>query len=416
VRGGDDEVDAEEALARAQAFVAENDSYRFEVTTKNRLTTGDPDGPGSESTWRSVTSGEVEGPDRWLIVTGSAEPGFDDVWTEHVLRLGTRLYLKRDDAGLAEDAPPWIELPAPSADELADESTFFVGDAEELDGTELGEDPYIDSMVVESVVGAYLLDFEQEPKPGLRIVSEAEGPVVEEELADGSVRLRAQLAPDEEALASVVDAVGEELPPVSVVLHTAEDGRLIDASFEASIGSATAQVDLVYSDWGQVTGLEAPSPDQVDQTPWLDEESIRDADAVLRVAPASPPDGLVLSGVYAYRGSGEDFDCDSVSVQYDDPAMVEGTVDPESTDELPYLYISTYDAACWLVDDPEPFDELLGGLPARDFDGSWEVRVGDGVVALDGNLSDEQLDAVARSLGPVSAETLIAAAPALPMA
>ena len=62
-RGGD-EPSAAEALERAQAALAEADSFRMHSTSEDRSVTGDADGAGSSTVYRTVTDVEVAG-DAW---------------------------------------------------------------------------------------------------------------------------------------------------------------------------------------------------------------------------------------------------------------------------------------------------------------------------------------------------------------
>src|SRR5918994_2204580 len=61
-RGGD-EPDADALLERASAVVEDVEGFRIDVTSEERSTTGDAGGAGSESTFRTVTTGVVSGED-----------------------------------------------------------------------------------------------------------------------------------------------------------------------------------------------------------------------------------------------------------------------------------------------------------------------------------------------------------------
>ena len=153
----------------------------------------------------------------------------------------------------------------------------------------------------------------------------------------------------------------------------------------------------------------------MDQTPWIQEEALLALEDSLLIAPTSAPEPLSLTGVMAYEGTGEEWDCTSLDLSYDDPAVLQD-FDPAEADlsTLPYLYLSVNPAACWLVDDAAPFDRTLGGHPARRAHGFWEIRFGDAVIEIDTSLDDEALDAFAASLAPTTADALIAASPEPP--
>ncbi len=407
------------ALAEAQAFVGEATSYRFRITMKSRITTGDPAGAGSETTSRSVTTGEVAGPDRWTMTSEYADVMFDEPYSETVLRSGDDVYVKTPPPAspLGSEtevgAPPWFKLSPeeanPTIEDLAESLSWMVDDSD------LGMNAFSDHFAVETLLSAYLLDVQNTPTSIVRLVEEATTPAIEERLPDGGVRLRVALPPVA-AIADVIEGtLAKELPTVDVLLDVDAEGRPINARFNAELGAASAELVVDFDGWGSDIEVTAPAEDQVDQTPWVQEEVLQALDASLLLAPTSPPEPLELTFVMGYEGTGEEWDCTSLNLSYDDPAAMD-IDDPTDADfsTLPYLYLSVYPAECWLADDDAPFDRTLGGHPARRTQGLWEVQVGDAVIELDTSLDDDALDTLAASIAPTTADALIAASPEPP--
>ena len=399
-------------LAEAQAFVGDATSYRFTITMESRVTTGDPAGAGAETSSRSVTSGAVAAPDRWTMTSEYADVMFDEPYSDTVVRSGEHVYVKASPLGPATDvaAPPWVELTPeeanPTVADLAEALRWMV---EESD-PEMGL--FSDSAAVEMLLSAYLLDVQSTPTSIVRLVEEATTPALEERLPDGGARLRVRVPP----VAAIADVVGttfdHQLAPVDVLLDVDADGRPSHARFSAELGSASAELVVDLDGWGADVDVVAPAEDQVDQTPWVQEEALRALDAGLLVAPTGAPEPLDLTGVMVYEGTGEEWDCTSLGLSYDDPALLD--LDDPTAAELatsPYLYLSVYTAECWLADDDAPFDRTLGGHPARRTQGFWELRLGEAVVEIDTSLDDEALGGFAASLAPTTPDALIAASP-----
>lgn len=403
------------SLAAAQAFVGDARSFRLEITVESQVTTGDRGGAGAETTARAVTTAAVAGPDRWSTVVESADVMSEETFTDEVIRLGDDVYVRSSLPApeAASAGPTWVRLAPdevfPTLDDLAASLDWITGDAGPVDG------PLLDGLVVETLLRAYLLDLEHDPRAVVRLVEEATAPVIEERLDGGGVRLRVTLEPVP-AIAQVVEgSLDEVLAPVEVLLDLEADGRPAAARFRGELGSASAEVVLELSDWGADIPITAPVAGEVDATPWIQEEALRALDATLLVAPTTVPEPLTLTDVTVYEGSGEGWDCTSLELSYDDGAVLEQEAPAEGDVAGPaYLYLSAHPAGCWLEDDDAPFDLVLGGHPARRTSGFWELQRGETVVAIDTSLDDGAVDAVAATLGPTSADALITAAPEPP--
>ena len=113
--------------------------------------------------------------------------------------------------------------------------------------------------------------------------------------------------------------------------------------------------------------------------------------------------------------------CPSVSLTYGaeedflapfDPGALD---DPDSfLDELRYLDVTISDPSCapdWMYEGIA-FTEELGGHPASGADGYWAVQIGDRIATVTSTLGDVELYALVASIGPTTAEALVAAIPA----
>jgi hypothetical protein len=106
-RTGDDK-DAEAALRAAQAVVEDSESYRFELLEVSRTVIGDPDGAGSDTTTRSLTTGTIAAPDRWRLAEDLGEDmGFEDDTRYETIRVGDELY-SNDPFAMTASEPTWV--------------------------------------------------------------------------------------------------------------------------------------------------------------------------------------------------------------------------------------------------------------------------------------------------------------------
>ena len=421
--GQDDDIDADEALTRAQEFLDDAESYRFELLSTNRTQTGDPDGAGVDSTSRSVTRATVAAKDRWAVVEEisdrymfgeEAEP-----WESR--RIGDVLYSNgAGDLSEGTVGPQW------STGQVAD-ITMGVDDyAEQYSLAEEFEDDFYDdpSYRLDALLHAYLLPLANDPRHVERLVDEAAEPAVEEKLADGGVRLRAELAP----IPEIAETAKEPVPPVDLVLDLDEARRPAVARFDVAVEGASETVEVRFSDWGAALTVAPPADGEIDHTPWIEEEWLATLDPALLLAPATLPGELELSSVYVYPSyddeSTDELDCPSVDLTFgreSDATFFESLDEDDFEDDeveaaldaQPYLDISISTADCAAEMDDTGFDEEFAGLPARsDDDGYLELLYDGRVLTISSdNLSEADLVALVGSLRPVSVAELAAAIP-----
>lgn len=422
VASGSSATDPDEALADAQAFVQDAESYRFELQTVERLVTGDPDGAGSDTTVRSVASGEVAGPEHWRSRSEAGDAGFGAMTPFEVVRVGDTAYqaggLFEGDA--ASSSPPWVEVPGEAMESSIDDLVEFASYAEEgwssfpSDGDAGSEeDPYIAQEKLQLALAGYLfMAPEGDPTGITRLVTEATEPAVEEELADGGVRLRVRLAPVEE----LEEAIDQELPPVDLLLDLDEENRPVLAQFSTEADRSSADVEITFSDWGADIDIRAPADSDIDHTPSISEEDLAEAPELV-LAPSAPPPGFSLSS--AYRYDYDDEPCESVDLQYVSDAEADIDYEELTLEEMDaliedsdYLMLSYSEADCADDYDDTPFDETFAGFPARGGDGGyWEVLIGDVWVYVDSTLDASIIEPLVASLHPVTIDGLAAMIP-----
>jgi hypothetical protein len=410
-----DDVDPDRALAAAQDVAQGSGSFRFELLQVSRVEVGEAGGAGSDTTTRSVTTGAVAGPDTWKITEDLGMLYADEPEIYETIRVGDTAYTDNSFPMGDVPGPSWVTFPADGMDVTPEELAQMYEDLQH-EQESYGEMPEDDAFKLDLVLGAYSLGVDALPTDITRLVTDATEPAVEERLSDGGIVLRTRLAPVAE-LAEVADV---PIPPVDLMLELDEDDRPVLARFTTAAGSATADVEVRFSDWGADIVVEPPVDGDIDHTPWIQEEALSQAGQTLMLAPSALPPGMGLTDASVWEGDPEFGECPSVNLTYS-PEEEAALMDPEadlSTDELSaayeeldYLYINVSSLSCQqeLVD--APFDQQLGGLPARAEEGYWEVQVGDAVVYVDSTFGDDLIGPLVASLRPVTVAELAAAVP-----
>lgn len=407
-----DDVDPDKALAAAQAVVDRSPSFRFELLQVSRVQEGDPDGSGTDTTTRTLLTGVVAAPDRWKVTEDLGTTYSDEPEVYEAIRVGDRFYTDAGSAMTGDvEGPAWIEMPADSAEMTVDDIAAMY---EDLDDS--GPDGYDDAYRLDLVLAAYTLSLDGQPSEITRLVREAADPEVEERLPDDGVLLRTRLAP----VPALAKVSAEPIPPVDLMLELDEEDRPVVARFTAESGSASADVKVSFSDWGADLSVEPPAAEDIDQTPWIQEEALAAADPALIVAPATLPAGLSLSGI-SFVAADPDWDtCAGLQLSYsseEERALFSRDEEPSTEEldalyaELDYLNVSTSSLSCALEVDETPFDDELAGLPARGDGGWWEVQVGDTVVAVDSSFDEDVIGSVVASLRPFTPAELAATVP-----
>jgi hypothetical protein len=409
----DAEADPAEALAAAQDVVKDAGSYRFDIRQTSSMAVGDPDGAGSDTTTRVLTSGVVAAPDRWSItVDFGDDPMAGGTWD--AIRIDDTLY---SDTGAFYGSPDPEELPGPKWVAEPAEAYELTAEDIELAFEELGDYPD-DAYRLDLTLAAYFMELDGDPTNLTRLVTDATDPVLEDELDDGTTVLQVRLAP----LPAYERASDEPIPSVDLTLHVDDAHRPVLARFSASAGEASADVEVAFSDWGVQLTVDPPPDADIDQTPWIQEEALAQAEPTLLLAPVVlPTGGWVLSDAYRLLEDPEYDSCESVELIYSSDAdraffESEAEMSPDELEDhwadVDYLSLSTSSLECMREADDTPFDQELGGFPARGAEGWWEVEVGDAAVYIDTSLSAEEIAPMVASLAPVTVDELAASIPA----
>ncbi|MFZ6005916.1 MAG: hypothetical protein ACOYXM_18500 [Actinomycetota bacterium] len=417
ISGGDD-IDPQRALAAAQAVVESSESFTFEQLQVSRVEIGDPDGAGSDTTTRSLTKGTVAAADRWRI---EEDLGFGfgiESETYETIRIGDTVYSQGAFAMPGEEVvgPTWIAGPSDQLEMSVDDLAAMYGEIEELPEDEM-MGGFDDGYKLDLAIGAYLLESSGQPTEITRLVSAATDPQVEQQLSDGGVVLRARLAP----VAELAEVAAEPIPAVDVLLELDAEDRPQLVRFTASAGTASADVEVKFSDWGADLAVDPPAEGDIDRTPWIQEEALLEVDPALLAAPSVLPPGMELSGASVWPGDPDYDECESVELSYSsevEAAAFDGAdplPSPEEMeafyDDLEYLSMSVSLLSCVEELDDSPFDEELGGLPSRGEYDYVEVKLGNAVVQVDSTYDEETLATVVASLRPVSVDELVALIP-----
>jgi hypothetical protein len=411
-------ADPDAALTKAQAAVADAASFRFEMRTTSHTTTGDPDGAGSDTTSRTVTTGDVAAKDRWRVIEQDSYS--DGTSPYETRRIGDEMYLsggeEPTDVGVG---PAWdagtVGTHEPTAADYADEYEMY---SDESDPAYADEDP---EYLLDALLSSYLLPVGDDPAHVERLVRDASQPAVEEHLADGGLRLRTQLDP----IPAFVKVVDQPLPPVDLTIDLDPAGLPTAVRFSVAVKGASESVDVTFRDWGHSISVVAPAAADVDTTPWIEEERLAAVDPTLLLAPASVPGDLDLVSAYTYTyedegDAPEGADCHEVDLSYSnqttnpfvgqDPADVDPEAMSDYLDSLPWLDITISPSVCDF--DDTPFDQQLAGHAARTMgDGYVEVQIGDLTVAVSSQLSDDDLASLVASLRPTTVDQLAAQIP-----
>ena len=204
------------------------------------------------------------------------------------------------------------------------------------------------------------------------------------------------------------------LPPGDLDLGTGDDQTLtgdlaltIDAGavvrVEVEATTQTAVVKLVFDGIETTTPVvvDPPGQDELDQTPFLNEEDIVMVQGTETLGLAGVPDGWLLVGG-TVRPDASDPSCDSVELAY---MGLGGEGAPESGPDN-FIFLEMSPLACipddGLLDDPNFSAGDHDGVIEETSDGNFgAVRVDDTLVGFGTNLSPVDIEVVLATLGPV---------------
>jgi hypothetical protein len=419
-RGGE-EPSAAEALERAQAAIAEADNFRMHSTSEDRSVTGDVDGAGSSTVYRTVSDVEVAGDDLHAVYDSGD-------WADETVSIAEGLYLRSADSidGLADE--PWERLPPdafdaalPTGNDLRDELLLYLGLDYDGDGEidpDVLEDEYLEGVVVPGLAAYYLFGLGAPavsgptggPVPLPAGLVEAFGSFEDAEVvSDGDGEL--VIAATRSVPPEVAEGIDVDLPPGRFEITLGEDD--LPTRLELTVDGTDAHYTetVEFADWGADIAIGVPEG-EIDETPWLDEEALAEArGSVQALAPTAVPDGLVLGMIEATSAEdAEEFGeepCTQLTLDYQPPTTDEASLEGwyEQGD---YLTVFLLPLECVLEYDDTPFEPgEFGEVPSREDYGFVEVLVGETVVQFDTSYTDE-LPAMVASIQPFDLDAELA--------
>ncbi len=193
-------------------------------------------------------------------------------------------------------------------------------------------------------------------------------------------RLVNDLGPDMDVIDVAVElTLGDGDEPRQVTVEVSTSDVIIESSYE-------------LGDVGGDVSIEAPTPDQLDATPWVNEQDLAAFDGPAPLGLSSIPEGWELSAAYVTPDPVGG--CSSVTVDYTDL----------SEPVAEYLWLDVFDAGCATAPLGEPL-EVAGytGAVGEEDDGSrWGVVTsGDTAVSFSTDLSVGDLRLVLANLVPL---------------
>lgn len=409
---------ADDALAAAQAYVADATAFRFEANIETTVVTDASDfrndelrakssperdsagGPGTTTTDRSVTKGAWT-PDAWETTTD------DSFGRSESKVVGATAYTRRDMGGEGQ----WVsyEFEEPSRQEMLDElesmregmqDEDFPGGEYETATEYPGAATGLAASLYLSGEGLGSDDLFGDPTGFLGAIGDMSNPEIASR--DGeAITVSATLS----APSDVEDAWGAPLPGGTMTLTVGRDGAPSRLTLTVGEDDDSIEVDLRFSEWNEPQEIVRPDSDEIDQTPWLDEEAVAAVPGVSLVT-GDVPDGWELDYVNAVSGDESAEGCDQVEIYWS--PMISDDEDAEISDDYVDLYLLPQ--ACAMEGDPTPFAVgPYAPLPSREGPYVVEVLVGNTVVQIDTTLTGEELSAFITSLRPIDLETLSAA-------
>ena len=408
--GGGEPPDADEALERAAAALADEDSYRVRMTTEDRSVTGESGGGGSDMTFRTVTEVEVAGED-WRTSTDTGD------WADEAVLVGGTVYTRSAEDAAALADTPWELWPADdTATEPADQDDL-VEDLRVLveDGREFGDD---DTLIAESLVpmlGGFYLSGMAGPAP---LTPEQQSLAVTSGLPAGFVDLFGSFSDAEvvddsgdgltlRARRQITEDIGFPVPPGEFEIVLDGDDRPVSLRLVVDGETARHVAHVEFASWGDDIAIAAPEG-PIDETPWIDEELVAEVrTTVTPVAPTVVPDGYVITAVDAIPADEAVDSCDQLMLDFTPPL---DSAEYEAWLETPdYLTVYLMPVACALDSEDTPFEPgPFGDVPTRTNEfGAVEVLAGETVVQLDTTFTSDQAAMVA-SIQPVDLDAVLA--------
>ena len=384
--------DAEEVLRHAQAATARASSFRLDLSGDER-TAGAGGGAPVRSTGDAAWTSE-----RWKVTVDVGMVLVETIYD------GTDVYERSAASADALREQRWTL--SPSSGETAEQGLARLrqlGDSlqvsADVDGAAvtLAESIFLGGGGVEALADDAPLVYD--PHAFLASLDDLRRP----ELHDG------QLVATLRAPSDIVEAFGHRVPSGTVALSLDESALPTSVHYSTEQGSASAELHFELRGWNQPVEIALPPDEELDRTPWVDEEGLLRLQELTVVWPTSPPEGWLFSvwSPEELADEGVEGSCEMVELDWDAPSESGG-----SPGEAEYLSFLERPATCAHRDDPTPFASGgPGGLQHRiNRDETLEVLVGDTAVQIDTTLPASDLDTILATMTKAPIAALITAA------
>jgi hypothetical protein len=235
---------------------------------------------------------------------------------------------------------------------------------------------------------------------------------------DGDAVVATLRSPDE-----VDEAFGRPLPDGELSLTFDGDDRPDRLVLRVAAERSSSELELSFTDWDSGLTVAVPGEEEIDPTPWVEEELIRALD-LAPVAPGAVPAGWAPTATVIPASDWYDApeDCEVLDLSYDEPLPADAFDEPPDEEglfdtETGYVWLYQTSLDCALAVDDAPFEPGgPAGLPHRSSDaaGAEQLLVGETVVEVETSLVGAERDALVASLAPIDIEALVAAVAAEP--
>lgn len=423
----DDGPDPDAVLRDAQDTVAAADSFEFRLVAQETRSSGGSH-IGTDTTERWVANGEWSG-EQWRVRSTTNK------LVAEVVADGDVTYTRAADVMLGSVRDElWIpsDTDSPGAGNLLDSL------AAEVSSGSAGEQPFVitglggtEEERINAAADVYLgvrvggpksrhlplstFGYDRSPQGLLEVMATMEPETVTEH-PDGTATLTGRLRSTER----FDQAFGARIPSARVVLNLDAERTPTRLRLRTRVGAAELRVDFTIRNWSGPVAVEVPRPEEVDQTPTVDEEHLVAAALDIDLVwPTAIPAGWEMTYLAVLPPDEPDWTagtppvariCDVIRIIWIEPLPAGADVEESAG----YIRTDLTPLRCAVALDSTPFGTtVVAGQPARQTPfGDVEVQAGPTAVTLETwTLDPAQLDALVASLSRVDVATLIAQTP-----
>ncbi|MDQ1402765.1 MAG: hypothetical protein QOG03_1081 [Actinomycetota bacterium] len=411
----------EKELASVRAYVSQAQTAHF--VTESASVTGNDQGPGSSSSDRSTTEGDLRLPDDAHVFEN-----YGDGVSETVAVKGA-VYSRDADTRAALATKGWVyNAFVPSSGGIAGAASSAASGLQPDVSAALGSAGAAFAQVMATGGDAGL----PEVLGALRDPVRVETHVVRATLDVDALMQSLGLTADQQR--QLTQMAGDVTSTVTVTITSGPKGRLDRMVWKAietasdPADSGTSTEDTRFSNWDAPVTITAPSKDSLDLTPDVDEQGVAAVHDIGLLAPTTLPAGFKLT--YAEVIPTDDSDneqCRSVNITFNDPAADVPPADPTKFDSYsPPPSIDIYEMVPGCAYAPKLEGQSYVAGPNRGFvvptdQASWGngppmpggpaetdivMQVGNTLLEVASTVGADQLKAALASLAPLDMATI----------